>query len=70
MKIPNSTEAILLILPPSETGPCPPSRAGIPPNYTTADDVVWANAILADPKSSARNVARAQQLLANPRAPT
>jgi hypothetical protein len=56
--------------PPSEVGPCPPSRYGIPPNFTTPSDVAWANAILSDPNSSAPNRARAQQLLAGPMAPT
>jgi hypothetical protein len=54
---------------PATVGVCPPSRYGIPPNLTTPSDVAWANAILANPASSAPNQARARQLLANPRAP-
>lgn len=54
---------------PRDAGACPPSRYGIPPNLTTPEDVLWANSILADPNSSAPNIARAQQLLAGRRAP-
>ncbi len=54
---------------PSDVGPCPPSRYGIPPNLATPSDIAWANSILANPNSSDSNIARAQQLLAGPQAP-
>jgi hypothetical protein len=54
---------------PSETGPCPPSRYGIPPNVAQPADRVWANLTLLNPNSSALNRARALQLLNGPQAP-